>query len=143
MSSDEKIDHPRSSIDCLVDGHAISNSCWTSLWHNALSRRMITVVMVLSPLVRRTHMISMQRATLLVKKAICSLVVVPSEADPPIQNVKRRRFTLLDEEEVFRSSFVTRSTFVDLIYGSLIKHSLLSRALGIQDYMLAYTHPDI
>ncbi|KAF3644482.1 putative deacetylvindoline O-acetyltransferase-like [Capsicum annuum] len=104
MSSDEKIDHPRSSIDCLVDGHATSGEL---------------LDITLAQCSVETHGNSGTGPVAFgeenpydihgnVNLACKSLLLIGSgsgsEVDPQ-HNVKRRRLTPLDEEEAaFRSN---------------------------------------
>ncbi|MCD7452007.1 hypothetical protein HAX54_014617, partial [Datura stramonium] len=104
MSSDEKIDHPRSSIDCLVDGHAISSEllditlaqCSVETHDNGGTGPVTSG--------QENPYDIHAKGDLACKSLLLIGSGSGSEADPP-QNVKRRRLTPLDEEEVaFRSS---------------------------------------
>lgn len=104
MSSDEKIDHPKSSIDCLVDGHATPGELLDiTLAQCSIETHDNSGTGLVTSGEENPYDIHGN-----VNLACKSLLLIGSgsgsEADPE-HNVKRRRLTPLDEEEVaFRSS---------------------------------------
>ncbi|KAK6790371.1 hypothetical protein RDI58_014171 [Solanum bulbocastanum] len=93
MSSDEKTDHPKSSIDGLVDGHATPGELLDmTLAHDNSGTGPVTFDQE-NPYDIHGN----------VNLACKSLLLIGSgsgsEADPQ-HNVKRRRLTPLDDEEV-------------------------------------------
>ena len=104
MSTDEKIDQPKSSIDCLVDGHATPGELLDmTLAQSSIETRDNSGTGPVTSGQENPYDIHGN-----VNLACKSLLLIGngsgSEADAE-HNVKRRRLTTLDDEEVaFRSS---------------------------------------